>query len=327
MGAMIEAENLTKWYGNTLALDRATFGVEKGRIVGFLGPNGAGKSTAMRILTAYMPATSGRASVAGHDVFSDSRAVRAKVGYMPENVPLYPEMRVREYLKFRAALKGIAASKRPEAVGQVLDRCWLTGVERRLIGQLSKGYRQRVGLADALLADPPVLVLDEPTIGLDPLQIMETRRLFRSLEDRHTILFSSHILWEVEEICSHVIIILAGRIAAAGSIAHLCHEWVGPNRIILDVHPGSEKADGPNEMARALAQAAGVADLEREDAAGGGLRLILTPKGDADPRDAIQAAVAQHGWCIRQLRVHAPTLEELYLKVTEDATAPAHTAA
>ena len=221
MDLMIEVENLTKWYGHTLALDRASFTVEKGQIVGFLGPNGAGKSTTLRILTAYLPATSGKARVAGHDVLLDSLAVRSSIGYMPENVPLYGEMRVEEYLRFRAGLKGVPARQRHTAADRALNMAGLGDVRRRLVGELSKGYRQRVGLADALVADPPVLVLDEPTIGLDPTQIQEVRRLIRSLGGSHTVLLSSHILPEVEKTCSHLVIISAGRIAAAGTVDQL----------------------------------------------------------------------------------------------------------
>ncbi|HUU10395.1 MAG TPA: ABC transporter ATP-binding protein [Phycisphaerae bacterium] len=317
MAKIIEVENLTKWYGRTLALDRATFSVEQGQVVGLLGPNGAGKSTAMRILTGFMPASSGTARVAGHDVLMDGLAVRRSVGYMPENVPLYPEMRVEEYLGFRAALKGIEPAKRRAAVDRVVERCWLGTVRRRLIGQLSKGFRQRVGLADALVADPPVLVLDEPTIGLDPLQIRETRQLFRTLEGKHTALIASHILWEVERICSQVIIILDGRIAAAGRIDDLCKKWVGANRAALEVRAGADGADGPKEVARVLGQVGGVAEVRREDVGDGWSRYIVTPQGDADLRESLQAAVAQRGWRSREFHVHAPTLEDLYLKITE----------
>ena len=315
MAAMIEVEALTKWYGRTLALDRVSFGVEKGQIVGFLGPNGAGKSTTLRILTGYLPATSGQASVAGHDVLLESLAVRSHVGYMPENVPLYGEMRVQEYLRFRAGLKDVPSAKRRAAVERVIERCWLKDVRRRLIGQLSKGFRQRVGLAEALVADPPVLILDEPTIGLDPAQIQETRRLIRSLGGQHTVLLSSHILPEVERTCSHLVIIAAGRIAAAGSVEDLRTGLAQRHRIILEVRSTSA-ADGPAEMARALGQAAGVASAEREDAGDGWTRLIVFPAAGSDPREAIWAIVAQRGWPLREMRWQVPTLEELYVEIT-----------
>jgi len=312
---MIEVENLTKWYGRTLALDRATFEVLRGQIVGFLGPNGAGKTTALRILTGFMPATSGRAAVAGHDVFSDSLAVRSSIGYMPENVPLYPEMRVDEYLKFRAALKGIAGSKRAAAVEASVKRCWLQEVRRRPVGQLSKGFRQRVGLAEALLGEPPVLILDEPTIGLDPTQIQETRRLVRSLGGAHTILLSSHILPEVERTCSHLVIIAAGRIAAAGSVEDLRRGAAAQHRVVLEVR-AADAGDGPNEMSRVIGQVAGVASVSREDVGEGWQHFAVTPTGDRDVREALAALAAQRGWRLREIRSQAPSLEELYLQIT-----------
>jgi len=212
---MIKVEGLTKKYAGVTAVDGLDFTVEKGEIVSFLGPNGAGKSTTMRILSCYLPATSGRASVSGFDVASQSREVRSRVGYMPENVALYPEMRVQEYLEYRAALKGVRGRRNRQRVNAVKELCSLRDVERKLIGTLSKGYRQRVGLADALLHDPDLLILDEPTIGLDPNQIRQVRQLIKDLGKRHTILLSTHILSEVEMTCSRVLIINKGRIAAS----------------------------------------------------------------------------------------------------------------
>jgi len=315
VGAIIEVKNLTKWYGRTLALDRASFAVQKSQIVGFLGPNGAGKSTTLRILTGYLPATSGEAYVAGHDVLMESLAVRASIGYMPENVPLYHEMRVEEYLRFRAGLKDVPAKGRRAAVEKVIDRCWLKDVRRKLIGALSKGYRQRVGLAESLVADPQVLILDEPTIGLDPAQIQETRRLIRSLGETHTVLLSSHILPEVEKTCSHLVIIADGRIMAAGSLEDLKKGLTEGQRVILEVRP-AKSADGPAEMARAVGQAAGVAEVRREDAGGGWTRLRVAPAPGADPREALYGVVTQRGWLLREMRATAPTLEELYVQVT-----------
>ena len=214
---MIRVTNLTKRYGARTAVDRVSFHVEKGSIVGFLGPNGAGKSTTIRVLTAYLPATSGSASVAGFDVFSQSMEVRRRIGYLPESAPLYPDMRVREYLHFRGKLRGMDLARRTSAIGSVVDRCRLGEFIDRPIGQLSKGMRQRAGLADAIMHDPEVLILDEPTIGLDPTQIRETRNLIKDLGARHTILISSHILHEIEQICSKAIIIASGRIVSTGS--------------------------------------------------------------------------------------------------------------
>jgi ABC-2 type transport system ATP-binding protein len=218
---MIRVEHLTKYYGEYPAVRDVSFQVNKGQVVGFLGPNGAGKSTTMRILAGFLTATGGKASIAGFDVFTDPIEVRRRIGYMPESCPLYPELRVEEYLRFRAGLKGLGWSARRKRIDYVVERCWLSDVRRQLVGTLSKGYRQRVGLADSLLADPPVLILDEPTAGLDPAQIRETRKLIRELGNQHTMLLSTHILSEVEMTCDSVIIIHQGQVAADGSLADI----------------------------------------------------------------------------------------------------------
>jgi ABC-2 type transport system ATP-binding protein len=215
---MIHVENLTKYYGDYAAVRDVSFDVQKGQVVGFLGPNGAGKSTTMRILTGYLNATSGKASIDGKDVFWDPIQARRRIGYLPESNPLYAEMRVEEYLRFRGGLKGMARRDINNRLRYVVDRCWLNDVRRQLIGTLSKGYRQRVGLADALIANPPVLVLDEPTVGLDPTQIRETRKLIKELGKEHTVLLSTHILPEVEMTCDSVIIIHQGKVAAEGTL-------------------------------------------------------------------------------------------------------------
>lgn len=221
---MIRVDNLVKYYGEYPAVRGVSFEVPKGRVVGFLGPNGAGKSTTMRILAGFLTASSGRASIAGKDVFSDPIAARRNIGYMPESCPLYPELRVSEYLKFRGGLKGLGWSTRRKRIDYVLDRCWLKDVRTQLIGTLSKGYRQRVGLADALLADPPVLILDEPTAGLDPTQIRETRKLIRELGREHTMLLSTHILTEVEMTCDSAVIIHQGVVAEDGTLEAIRHK-------------------------------------------------------------------------------------------------------
>src|SRR5438876_5381713 len=218
---MIQVDDLTKYFGPVLAVSHISFRVAQGEIVGFLGPNGAGKTTTIRILTSYLPATSGIARVANHDVMKESMDVRRAMGYLPESVPLYPEMRVEEYLLFRAKLKGVDRKARPSRLDYCLDRCRIREVRRRLIGTLSKGYRQRVGLADAMIQDPPILILDEPTAGLDPLQIRETLSLIKELGDQHTILLSTHILSEVEAVCERVIIINAGRIGFSQQMAEI----------------------------------------------------------------------------------------------------------
>jgi ABC-2 type transport system ATP-binding protein len=218
---MIEVRNLTKYYGEYPAVRDISFSVPRGRVVGFLGPNGAGKSTTMRILAGFLTATSGKATIDGRDVFWDPIEARRRIGYMPENCPLYMEMRVEEYLSFRGGLKGLGRSDRRTRLGYVLERCWLKDVKKQIVGTLSKGYRQRVGLADALLADPPVLILDEPTAGLDPTQIRETRKLIRELGQQHTMLLSTHILSEVEAACDSAIIIYQGKVIADGSLADI----------------------------------------------------------------------------------------------------------
>src|SRR5438874_8824304 len=198
---MIQVDNLSKFFGPIMAVDRISFQVDRGEVVGFLGPNGAGKTTTMRILTSFLPATSGIAKVAGFDVMMQSLDVRRNIGYLPESVPLYPEMRVEEYLVYRAKLKGVTRKDRPQHIEYCLERCRIREVRRRLVGTLSKGYRQRVGLADAMIHDPPILIMDEPTAGLDPMQIQETLTLIRQMGQTHTILFSTHILAEVEAVC------------------------------------------------------------------------------------------------------------------------------
>ena len=218
---MIAVEHLTKYYGEYPAVRDVSFEVPRGHVVGFLGPNGAGKSTTMRILAGFLTATSGRASINGFDVFADPIEARRRIGYMPESCPLYPELRVEEHLRFRAGLKGLGWGTRRKRIDYVLERCWLKDVRRQLVGTLSKGYRQRVGLADALLADPPVLILDDPTAGLDPTQIRETRNLIRELGQEHTMLLSTHILSEVEMACDSAIIIYQGAVVANGTLADL----------------------------------------------------------------------------------------------------------
>src|SRR5262247_940927 len=221
---MIEVDHLTKNYGAVAAIRDVSFSVSPGQIVGFLGPNGAGKSTTMRILACFMPASSGMARVAGYDVFQQSMEVRRRIGYLPENVPLYTDMRVAPYLDFVAEVKGVGRSERRRRVADVMDRCLVADVQNRLIGKLSKGYRQRVGLAQAIISDPHVLILDEPTIGLDPQQITEIRSLIKSLAGDHTVILSTHILPEVSMICEGVIIINRGRVVASGPLDRLMQE-------------------------------------------------------------------------------------------------------
>jgi ABC-2 type transport system ATP-binding protein len=226
---MIEARALTKRYGEVLAVNAVSFKVERGEVVGFLGPNGAGKTTTMRMLTGFVPPTDGSASIAGHDIFEDALAARRSVGYLPETPPLYPEMTVESYLRYVAAIKDVPRARRREALDRALERCALTGVHRRVIGTLSKGFRQRVGLAQAIVHDPPVLILDEPTVGLDPVQIGEIRALIRELasgsgESQHTVVLSTHIMAEVSAICRRVILINEGRKSVDASLEDLARE-------------------------------------------------------------------------------------------------------
>lgn len=307
---MIEVKNLTKFFGNRCAVDHVSFRVEEGEIVGFLGPNGAGKSTTIRVITCYLPATSGSASVCGHDVFTESLAVRRLIGYLPENVPLYPEMRSREYLSFRGKLHGLDRAERQAAIARVTERCWLGEVIDRPIGQLSKGYRQRLGLADALLHNPKVLILDEPTTGLDPAQIRETRALIRELASKHTILMCSHILPEVEATCQRTIIINRGKIVASGSPAELRERIGGDSRLIAEVK-------GPNdEIVAGIKGLSGVTDLHSEQN-NGWTRLTLSTS--VDLREDIYKLSAQKKWSIRELRREVATLEDYFVKIVAEA--------
>jgi ABC-2 type transport system ATP-binding protein len=310
---MIEVRDLTKWYGPVCAVDHISFGVERGMVVGLLGPNGAGKSTTMKILTCYLPASAGSATVAGHDVLSDSMAVRRCTGYMPESVPLYGEMRVRELLMFRAALRDIPRRQRRSAVDRVAQRCWLSQPEdvmRRRVGELSRGYKQRVGLAEVLLHNPPVLVLDEPTLGLDPAQIRAMRELIRSLQQEHTVILSSHILAEVEQTCNHLIIIAGGRIAATGSPEELRQRVVGPSRIMVELR-GGEPATMV-ALIKALPQAREVTAAEDGD----WTRLSIQGEATADLRPEVFKLAAEKGWQLRELRREVGSLEDFFVQIT-----------
>ena len=309
---VIDVQHLTKWYGSVLAVDDVSFTVGAGEIVGLLGPNGAGKSTTMKILTCFLPATSGAASVAGFDVLADSMEVRRRIGYMPERVPLPGEMRVREYLTYRAALREVPARQRKAAVDRAAARCWLSEPEdmmRRRLDQLSRGYRQRVGLADVLLHNPPVLVLDEPTIGLDPAQIRSMRELITGLAGDHTVILSSHILAEVEQICSQLIIIAGGKVAAAGTPGELRQRVTGPSRIIAEV-----KGADPETLAAAAKAVAGVTDVDTQPA-GDWTRLIVSA-ADGDPRAGLFEMAAAKGFTVRELRREVASLEDFFVQIT-----------
>jgi ABC-2 type transport system ATP-binding protein len=301
---MIKVTNLTKRYGGFTAVNQINFEVEKGEIVGFLGPNGAGKSTTMKILTSYLPATSGSASIAGYDVFSQSIEARRQLGYLPENTPLYTDMRVGEYLRYRANLKGVAGSKVKQAVGDALELCNLRDRERSIIGSLSKGYRQRVGLADALVHDPQLLILDEPTIGLDPNQIRQVRELIKNLGGRRTVLISTHILPEVEIMCSRVIVIHKGTIRAENLLKN--HRAAGSMRI------EAGNAAGGKEL---LAKLPGVKEVaENKDGEYAIYQLKLD--ANADPTEDVMLLAQERRWKIRELARRRPTLEDVFVELT-----------
>jgi ABC-2 type transport system ATP-binding protein len=306
---MIEVENLTKKYAGTTALHGITFSVGKGEIVGFLGPNGAGKSTTMRILSGFLPATSGRVSIAGYDIFERSLEARRQIGYMPENVPLYPDMRVREYLAYRGALKGLWGRRLRERVADVMEQCGLAERERSLIGSLSKGYRQRVGLADALVHDPDLLILDEPTIGLDPNQIRQVRELIRSLGKRHTILISSHILPEVEATCTRVLIINRGRIEASDTPENLMARLRTAGGLTVEI------AGGGSDAAAALAELPGVKQVSASGEEEWRTYQLRTESG-ADVREAVFRLAVGRGWRVREMSLDRFTLEDVFVEVT-----------
>ena len=306
---MIRVKNLTKRYGAILAVDDISFHVERGGVVGFLGPNGAGKSTTIRILACYQPATHGSASVAGFDVLSDSMEVRRRVGYLPESTPLYPDMRVREYLHFRGKLRDMTYRERNEAIRRVAQRCWLDGFIDRPIGQLSKGMKQRVGLADAIMHNPEVLILDEPTIGLDPTQIRETRNLIKELGEEHTILLCSHIITEVEQTCTSTIIISAGRIVASGSPQELRDRLSATARVIAEMQ-------GPPQEVEKLALTLDGAQKVEVSSSDGWVRLAVEPKPDQDVREDIFKMTTSKGWPLRELRREGASLEDFFVQVT-----------
>src|SRR5580765_3582955 len=275
-GLMIEVANLTKRYAGRTALSNISFTVNRGEIVGLLGPNGAGKSTTMRILSCFLPATSGTVRVGGRDVFHDSTEVRRRIGYMPENNPLHLEMRVREYLKFRARLKGLGWRRSRERVATVMEQCGLADVSRRIIGQLSKGYRQRVGLADALVHEPDLIILDEPTIGLDPNQIRSVRQLIKGLAQSHTVLISTHILPEAEMMCSRVLIMYDGRILAADSPENLQKHMASNSQMIAEI------AAPLSELEECWAQIPEVEQYNVTSTDGEFHRCALTPREGED---------------------------------------------
>jgi ABC-2 type transport system ATP-binding protein len=306
---MIKVENLTKRYAGHTAIHDLSFEVGKGEIMGFLGPNGAGKSTTMRILSSFMPATSGRASIAGFDVFEQSLQARAHLGYMPENVPLYNDMRVTEYLNYRAALKGVPHRRMAERVGDVKELCGLKEVEKKIIGALSKGFRQRVGLADALVHEPDLLILDEPTSGLDPNQIRQVRDLIKNLGKQHTILLSTHILPEVEMTCSRVIIINRGRIEACDTPENLLGRIRTAGGVLVEAKVGHD--DGAEE----LKKIAGVRDVT-VSTDGDWQVFALRVEANTDVREDVYQLASARRWTLRELSQRRATLEDVFVEIT-----------
>lgn len=309
---MIEVQHLTKRYGRVTAVDDVTFRVERGEILGFLGPNGAGKTTTMRVLTGYMPATSGRAIVAGFDVFDQPLEAKRRTGYLPETPPLYPEMTVREYLGFVARIKGVSSGECSARVNAAMEKTRVTDMAARHCGQLSKGYRQRVGLAQALIHNPDVLILDEPTAGLDPKQIIETRELIKQLAGDHTVILSTHILPEVSQTCQRVVIINRGRVVAVDSPANLTRRLGGAQTMYVQVDGASDGAQAALEHLTGITR---VAEVDRQDG-------IVGYEVDSEPghdlRRDIARAVVTSGWGLLELRPVRMSLEDIFLQLTTE---------
>jgi ABC-2 type transport system ATP-binding protein len=308
---MIQVENLTKRYAGGEAVKGISFSVETGEVVGFLGPNGAGKSTTMRMLTGYLPATDGKIEIAGAKLPGESLQVRQRIGYMPENVPLYPEMRVEEFLEYRGRLKRVPAREIGHRVGLVLDQCGLTDVRGKIIGSLSKGYRQRVGLADALIHNPVLLILDEPTAGLDPHQIRSFRELIKELGKDRTILLSTHILSEVEMVCRRAIIINRGKIEASDTLANL-EKRVQAGALQIEV-----KAD-PVQAREKLRQLPDVAVVNELAKAGDWVFFEVTASPGKDIRGEVDALIKKENWPLREFRREKARLEDVFVELTQE---------
>ena len=319
---MIEVQDLTKTFGERTAVDHISFAVNKGEILGFLGPNGAGKTTTMRMLTSFMPATSGTARIAGFDVFDNSLEVRRHIGYLPENPPVYPDMTVESYLDFVARIKGVPAEKRTQRVTDALEKTNITDKRDELIKRLSRGYKQRVGLAQALVHDPDVIILDEPTVGLDPKQIIEVRRLIKNLAGSHTIVLSTHILPEVSMTCDRVVIINKGKIAAVDTPQNLTSQLKGGQRIRVEVQASEQP------LREVLAQIPGASRVQIEAAplTGHVLATIEAAEGK-DIRSAIAARIVEKGWPLFELKGVSLSLEDIFLELTTDDAAHAQPSA
>ena len=312
---MITVKDLTRKYAHTTAVDRISFSVEKGQIVGFLGPNGAGKTTTMRMLTCFLPPTSGTAAVAGFDILGQSMEVRKHIGYLPETPPLYPEMETAEYLRFVGRLKGLKGPELAKRVDYVCGRCAIADVKNKLMGKLSKGYRQRVGLAQAIIHNPDVLILDEPTAGLDPKQINETRDLIKDLAGEHTIILSTHILPEVEQTCEHVIIINKGHVVATDSVANLQGRARNAEVVVLEV-AGRGAPLNPARVQQRLEQVAGVSRVHIKNQHDSSAVFETESRRGELARGDLARAVIESGWDLNELRPAAMSLEEIFLQLT-----------
>ena len=307
---MITVENLTKRYATKTAIDGVSFQVERGEILGFLGPNGAGKTTTMRIITGFIPASDGTVRLDGFDVFEDPLDVKHRIGYLPENPPLYVEMSVSGYLRFVAKIKGVPKEKIDSEVKRVMDRVNIIDVRDRIIAKLSKGYKQRVGLAQALLNDPPVLILDEPTIGLDPKQIHEVRELIKGLAGNHTVVLSTHILPEVEQTCSRVVIIDRGKIVAVDTPQNLRLQVQGAERVFMEIQ------GPPSEIASQLKKTPGVIDVRTVATTDGRHRFQIESELKKEIRSDLARTVVQNGWGLFELQAETMSLEDIFLKLT-----------
>ena len=307
---MIKVDNLTKRFGRHSAVSGASFEAADGEVVGFLGPNGAGKTTTIRILTGFLPATSGIATVDGLDVGEHPLETRRRIGYLPESVPLYRDMRIREYLRFRGHIKGLRRDSLRRRMDEVIERCGLGDVRRKMIKTLSKGFRQRVGLADALIHDPPLLILDEPTNGLDPNQIRSIRNLIKELGESHTILLSTHILSEVEMICDKIVIIDGGTVLASDTPSNLVSTMRSAGRISVEVKADPERA---REKMSALDQVKKV--IHERNRGNWGEFSILVESG-TDTRERLADLAREEGWPLRSLHRHAATLEDVFVELT-----------
>ena len=307
---MIEVDHLTKYYGNFLAISNVSFNATKGEILGFLGPNAAGKTTTMRILTGFMPPTSGTARIAGYDVVTQSREARKRIGYLPETVPLYTDMTVKNYLAFMGTIRGMDNKAIQRRIDDVVQICHLEEYYKSLIGKLSKGFRQRLGIAQAILHEPEVLVLDEPTIGIDPIQVVETRQLIKSLGGEHTLILSTHILPEVSMICERVVIIHEGEVVAVDRPGNLAETLEGTERIQLEVR-GPTKA-----VTKALRNIAGVQDVSYDDHGDGRAVYSIISSRSEDTRAVLARSVVEQGWELIRLESVAMSLEEIFLRLT-----------